>query len=102
MEEAIKELVAVCSPLSVVVNARGKMLDLNQFILLAKFKYEGLIIISPKVITFDLKSGYHHVDIHEDCWPYLGFSWRCGPDTKWYTFKVFNTIWPGVSVLRLH
>ena len=23
--------------------------------------------------TFDLKSGYHHVDINEDCWKYLGF-----------------------------
>ena len=112
VEGAIKELVtlscvaqcsecpAVCSPLSVVVNARGKkrlVLDLryvNQFILLTKFKYEGLNII-PQIFskgdyffTFDLKSGYHHVDIHEDCWPYLGFSWRCGPDTKWYTFKV--------------
>ena len=27
------------------------------------------------MITFDLKSGYHHVDIHKDFWFYLGFSW---------------------------
>ena len=27
------------------------------------------------MVTFDLKSGYHHVDIQQDCWPYLGFSW---------------------------
>ena len=112
VEDAIKELVAqscvaqcpqcptVCSPLSVVVNARGKkrlVLDLryvNQFILLKKFKYEGLNVI-PQIFskgdyffTFDLKSGYHHVDIHEDCWPYLGFSWGSGSDTKWFTFKV--------------
>ena len=78
VEEAIKELVAlscvvqcsecpaVCSPLSVVVNAHGKkrlVLDLryvNQFILLAKFKYEGLNVI-PQIcskgdyfFTFDL------------------------------------------------
>ena len=26
-------------------------------------------------ITFDLKSGYHHVDIHTDCCCDLGFSW---------------------------
>ena len=112
VQEAIRELVAlacviqcpecpkVCSPLSVVVNARGKkrlVLDLryvNQFILLTKFKYEGLYVI-PQIFskgdyffTFDLKSGYHHVDIHEDCWPYLGFSWGSGPDTRWYAFKV--------------
>ena len=98
IEEAIKELVAlscvaqcsqcpaVCSPLSVVVNTQGKkqlVLDVryvNQFILLTKFKYEGLNVI-PHIFSkgdyffhFDLKSGYHHVDIHEDCWPYLGFS----------------------------
>ena len=88
------------SPLSVVVNACGKkrlVLDLryvNQFILLTKFKYEGLNVV-PQIFskgdyffTFDLKSGYHHVDNHEDCWPYLGFSWGSGSDTKWFTFKV--------------
>ena len=108
MDEAIKELVAlscvaqcsqcsvVCSPLSVVVNGRGKkrlVLDLryvNQFTLLTKFKYECLNII-PQLFskgdyffTFDLKSGYHHVDVHEDCWPYLGISWGSGLDTKWH------------------
>ena len=112
VQEAIQELVdlacvtqcpkcpVVCSPLSVVVNAHGKkrlVLDLryvNQFILLTKFKYEGLNVI-PQIFskgdyffTFDLKSGYHHVDIHEDCWPYLGFSWGSGPNTRWYAFKV--------------
>ena len=82
------------------INAHGKkrlVLDLryvNQFILLTKFRYEGLNIV-PQLFsegdyffTFDLKSGYHHVEIHEDCWPYLGFSWGVGPQTKWYTFTV--------------
>ena len=38
--------------------------------------------------TFDLKSGYHHVDIHKDYWQYLGFS--CVKETvrKFYVFKV--------------
>ena len=27
------------------------------------------------MFTFDLKSGYHHVDIHEEHWKYLGFAW---------------------------
>ena len=69
----------VCSALSVVTNASGKqrlVLDLryvNQFLPDRKFKYEGLELV-PSLFncgdfftTFDLKSGYHHVDIHEDC-----------------------------------
>ena len=27
------------------------------------------------LLTFDLKSGYHHVDIHESSQTYLGFEW---------------------------
>ena len=112
VSNAIDELVAgrcvvvssscpvVCSPLSVVANASGKLrlvLDLryiNQFLPDRKFKYEGLDLI-PTLFnrgdfftTFDLKSGYHHVDIHEDSWPYLGFSWGSGPARRWYTFRV--------------
>ena len=76
----------VCSPLLVVENAKGKLrlvIDLryvNQFLIQYKFKYEDLDLISSLfrqsdfVFSFDLKSGYHHVDIHEDSQPYLGFS----------------------------
>ena len=39
-------------------------------------------------ITFDLKSGYHHVDIHPDYWSYLGFSWGTHVARKFYVFKV--------------
>ena len=41
------------------------------------------------MITFDLKSGYHHVDINQDCWPYLGFSWY-GPwqHRQFFMFQV--------------
>ena len=40
-------------------------------------------------INFDLKSGYHHVDIHADYWQYLGFSWK-GKDgaVVYYMFRV--------------
>ena len=91
VSNAIDELVAgrcvvsssypvVCSPLSMVANASGKLrlvLDLkciNQFLSNRKFKYEGLDLIPTlfnggDVFTFDLKSGYHHVHIHEDSWP---------------------------------
>lgn len=85
----------VCSPLSIAANAPGKqplVLDLryvNQFLPDRKFKHEGLELI-PNMFssgdfftTFDLKSGRHHVDIHEDSWPYLGFSWGNGSSGKW-------------------
>ena len=88
VEEAIQELVesgcairvptfpVVCSPLQVVVNVKGKrrlVIDLryvNQYLHLTKFKYEGLNLIpmlfskGDYVFSFDLKSGYHHVNIH--------------------------------------
>ena len=75
----------VCSPLSVVENVNGRLrlvLDLryvNQFLPEQKFKYEGLNLVpqmfekGDHFFTFDLKSGYHHVDIHADFWTYLGF-----------------------------
>ena len=66
----------VCSPLSVVQNDKGKqrlVIDLryvNQYLPVQKFKYEGLNLV-PQLFrkedfffTFDLKSGYHHIDIH--------------------------------------
>ena len=34
--------------------------------------------------TFDLKSGYHHVDIHVDSQKFLGFEW----EQKHYVFTV--------------
>ena len=88
----------VCSPLLVVENAKGKLrlvIDLryvNQFLIQCKFKYEGLDLISSLfrqgdfVFSFDLKSGYHHVDIHEDSQPYLGFSWGEGDRKKFLSF----------------
>ena len=89
------ECPAVCSPLSVVVNAQGKkrlVLDLryvDQSILLTKFKYEGLNVI-PQIFSkiFHFWLGYHHIGIHVDCWPFLGFSWGLDPSPKPYTFKV--------------
>ena len=112
VSSAIEELIAgrcvvqsttcptVSSPLSVVFNAKGKprlVIDLryvNQFLPECKFKYEGLDLI-PSLFssgdfftTFDLKSGYHHVDIHQDSWPYLGFSWCVGHERKWFMFRV--------------
>ena len=78
----------ICSPLSVVKSASGKkrlVLDLryvNKFLWKDKFKYEDIKIAIQMIekgdyaINFDLKSGYHHIDIHADYWQYLGFSWK--------------------------
>ena len=38
--------------------------------------------------VFDLKSGYHYVDIHKECWPYLGFTWGVHSARRWYVFLV--------------
>ena len=38
--------------------------------------------------AISIKSGYHHVDIHEECWPYLSFTWGAHSARKWYAFRV--------------
>ena len=38
--------------------------------------------------TFDLKSGYHHVEIFPDHRQYLGFSWRFDFGVKYFVFSV--------------
>ena len=88
-----------CNPLTV---AEGKKLRLvldlrhpNEFVLNSKFKYEDLYHISPVLgsgqfyFTFDLKSGYHHVDIFPPHRKFLGFSWRHSDNiTRFYVFNV--------------
>ena len=88
------------STVSIVTNSKGKqrlVLDLryiNQFLPDHKFRYEGLSLVSSLFCrgvffaTFDLKSGYHQIDIHKDSWPYLGFSWGHGVSRKWFIFQV--------------
>ena len=90
----------VCSPLSVVVSNGGKkrlVIDLrylNGYLLKDSFKYEDLRIAmlmfqkGDYLFSFDLKSGYHHVDIHKHHWQYLGFSWGEGDRLQYYEFKV--------------
>ena len=40
------------------------------------------------MFSFDLKAGYHHVDIHEEYWQYLGFAWDNEGAPKYYVFVV--------------
>ena len=44
--------------------------------------------LGDHMFTFDTKSGYHHVDIHEQYWDYLGFSWGMGSAQQYYVFCV--------------
>ena len=90
----------ICSPLSVVVNDSGKkwlvidLRHLNQYSLKDSFKYEDLrtaMLLFQKedyLFSFDLKSGYHHVDIHRQHQKYLGFAWDMGDGPQHYMFKV--------------
>ena len=83
-----------CSPLN-VVEQREKcrlILDLryvNEHLRIPAFRYEGLsraaelLCHGDWLFTLDLKSGYHHVDIHASCWTYLGFEF----DGHYYMFR---------------
>ena len=86
------------NPLSV---AEGKKLRLvinlrhvNSFLVRFKFKYEDLRSLSQVLeeghwfFTWDLKSGYHHVDICLEHQMYLGFSWQFIGMLRYFTFTV--------------
>ena len=87
----------VVNPLNVVEhNSKLRLiLDLvyvNHFIKKEglKFKYEGIKLTSlyftpdDYMFSVDLEKAYHHVDMHQSTWDYLGFSWL----GKTYTFTV--------------
>lgn len=78
----------IVSPLGVVPKGLDKLrliLDLryvNSFLRVDSFRYESLKEVSSLcklkdyIFTVDLKSRYHHVDIHSKFWQYLGFEWE--------------------------
>ena len=90
----------ICSPLSVVINDRGKkrlvlnLRYLNQYLWKDKFKYKDLRTLMQMfacrdyMVTFDLESGYHHLDVFEEQWQYLGLSWGVGIEVNYFTFTV--------------
>ena len=98
----------VCSPLLVVVGSTGKkrlvinLRYVNAFLRIEKFKYEDMrtaLMLLEKddfICTFDLKSGYHHVDIHAESQQFQGFEW----DHKYYVFSV--TFWAVHCVLCIY
>lgn len=107
VDEAISDLVEsgcayqvpftpfVVNPLSVAKNKVKKrlILDLsvlNKHVKKEKFKFEDYRIAlqlfkkDSFLFKFDLKSGYHHIDICPQQQTFLGFSWR----SKFYCFSV--------------
>ena len=94
--EKVNELPVVFSPLSVVTNGVGKkrlvvnLRHVNRSLWNQKFKYEDLCVAMMMfkqgewMFSFDLKSGYHHVDVAKCHRKYLGFEWG----GSWYTFVV--------------
>ena len=86
----------VVNPLSVVVNRSGKkrlILDLHEVNLHVwkdKVKFEDFKVAltyfkkTGFMFKFDLKSGYHHIDMVSWCQTYLGFCW----ESKYYVFTV--------------
>ena len=60
-----------------------------------KFKYEDLRVVAEifeendYFIPFDLKSAYHHIDIHPEHQEYLGFHWSFdGVKERFFKFTV--------------
>ncbi len=90
----------VVSPLTVAFQASGKkrlILDLsklNKYLTKTRFKMDdwklGLQFLSSEahLFTFDLKSGYHHIDIATDHQKYLGFSWEVEGIRRFFEFSV--------------
>ena len=95
----IQEIPYCCNPLTVAErnNKLRLVLDLrhvNDSLIHKKFKYDDLRIITELFNkndyfnTFDLKSGYHHIDIFEEHQKYLGFSWKFHDKTRYFIFRV--------------
>ena len=67
---------------------------MNSYLVIPKFKYEDLRSLSQVLdeghwfFTWDLKSGYHHVDICYEHQKYLGFAWRSNGVYRYFTFTV--------------
>ena len=98
----------VVNPLSVSVQPSGKLrliLDLqhvNNYVHKNNIKYEDWRIALSYfhkgcyMITFDLRSGYHHIDIHINFQTFLGFAWK-GPQEQTFTYYQFTVLPFGLS-----
>ena len=66
------------------------------------------------LLKFDLKSGYHHVDVFDEHQTYLGSSWEINKQTHYFVFTVLpfglitapfvftKVVWQLIKYWRLH
>ena len=89
----------VINPLSVSANKDKKrlILDLryvNRHLERQKVRFEDWKVFQNYLTNngflfkFDLKSGYHHVEINRDYQSYLGFSWKFKDNVRYFAFSV--------------
>ena len=89
MQPCRDDFPVVVSPLNVITRPGSTKLRLildlrhvNRALACPEFRYEGLHLIEHLAslndwqIALDLASGYHHIQMHKDAWPYLCFKWR--------------------------
>ena len=112
VDEAICELLAtgrivetdkapyVVNPLSVSTSSSGKqrlILDLrhvNKHVYKQSVRFDDWSTFSEFIekqgfmFKFDIKQGYHHIDIAEEHQKFLGFSWEVGGIKKYFCFTV--------------
>lgn len=80
---------------------------INSHLHVPSFKYESLSslteVLKPNdyMFTIDLKSGYHHIDMHEDTWEFLGFQWKgCFYQFVQLPFGLAPACWVFTTVTR--
>ena len=85
--EVNRDQVHMCRPLGVVPKKSGK------FRLICKQPpVEDLRVVADLIepgdwfFTFDLSNGYYHVDIYEEHWKYLAFSFKFKAKTHYFMF----------------
>ena len=90
----------VVNPVSVPIQPSGRLiLDfryINNFLIKHRVKYEDWKIAlsyfqnGPFMITFDLKCGYHHIEIHPDHLRFLSFAWEIPREAsiRYFVFTV--------------
>ena len=99
MHRRSRPKILLLQSLTVAVSKKLRLaLDLrhvNSFIKQNKFRYENLTFLSgilsegDHFTTFDLSSGYHHIEIHPEHRKFLGFEWTFEDEsTKYFQFCV--------------
>ena len=99
VREVSQNEIKMLNPLTVADNGQTLRLILdrrhiNSFLRVPKFKCDDihtirdLFEVGDYFFKFDIKSGYHHIDILEVHQKYLGFSWEFDGKIRYFVFTV--------------